>query len=85
MSIEKKTYIDKIEIIEGGFVQIREATVILEDGNELSRNFHRTSLFPGQSLENQPDLIKKICELIRTNEVIAAYAKRQSEGFSNVN
>lgn len=42
MALTKKVIEDKIEVI-GDYkaIQIREATVISEDGVELSRNFHR--------------------------------------------
>ena len=42
MALTKKVIEDKIEVI-GDYkaIQIREATVIFEDGVELSRNFHR--------------------------------------------
>ena len=45
MSITKETVEDKIEIV-GDYksIQIRTATVIKEDGVELSRSFHRHAL-----------------------------------------
>lgn len=47
MALEKITKIDKIEIIgDGRILQIREATVILEDGVELTRKYHRRILNP---------------------------------------
>ena len=41
MSITKEKTIDKIEVLESGVIQIRTATVIKEDGDELTRSFHR--------------------------------------------
>ncbi len=46
MAITKETVVDKIEVLEMGQVQVRTATVIKEDGTELSRNFHRHVLNP---------------------------------------
>ena len=46
MSIIKETVVDKIEVLEIGLIQVRTATVIKEDGTELSRNFHRHVLNP---------------------------------------
>ena len=45
MALTKKVKIDKIEIV-GDYksIQVRTATVIKEDGVELSRSFHRHSL-----------------------------------------
>ena len=46
MAITKETVVDKIEVLEIGLIQVRTATVIKEDGTELSRNFHRHVLNP---------------------------------------
>jgi len=48
MALTKTTVEDKIEVI-GDYkqIQIRTATVIKEDSNELSRSFHRKTLTPG--------------------------------------
>ena len=45
MAITKETIEDKIEIV-GDYktIQVRTATVIKEDGEELSRSFHRHAL-----------------------------------------
>ena len=48
MAITKTILDDKIEIVtEWKHLQIRQATVIKEDGTELSRSFHRRMLHCG--------------------------------------
>ena len=48
MALTKTTEDDKIEVVtQYKNVQIRTATVIKEDGKELSRSFHRRVLQPG--------------------------------------
>ncbi len=47
MTLTKSTENDKIEVVNKWNVQVRTATVIKEDGNELSRSFHRKVLVPG--------------------------------------
>ena len=48
MAITKTIEVDKIEVIgELKAVQVRTATVIKEDGEELSRSFRRHVLHPG--------------------------------------
>lgn len=48
MTLTKTTTSDKIEIVgDYKHIQIRTATVIKEDGTELSRSFHRKVLTPG--------------------------------------
>ena len=73
MSLTKTTTIDQITVTENGIVLYREATRIMEDGNEISKTFHRTSLTPGQDLTGIPDNVAAICNVAWTPEVIAAY------------
>jgi len=47
MALTKTTENDKIEVVNKWNVQVRAATVIKEDGKELSRSFHRKVLVPG--------------------------------------
>ncbi len=48
MAITKTQENDKIEVVNHWFVQVRNATVIKEDGKELTRTFHRKVLDPGE-------------------------------------
>tara|TARA_R100001594_G_scaffold12487_2_gene27691 strand:+ start:441 stop:722 length:282 start_codon:yes stop_codon:yes gene_type:complete len=47
MAITKTLENDKIEIVNKWDVQVRTATIIKEDGVELTRSFHRKVLRPG--------------------------------------
>jgi hypothetical protein len=73
MSLTKTTVVDQITVTENGIVLYREATRVMEDGNELSKTFHRTSLTPGQDLTGQPANVVAICNVAWTAEVVAAY------------
>jgi hypothetical protein len=73
MALSKETVVDQITVTENGTVLYREATRILEDGVQLSQTFHRTSLTPGQDLTDVPDNVAAICNVVWTDEVIAAY------------
>jgi DNA-binding transcriptional LysR family regulator len=73
MSLTKTTNIDQITVTENGIVLYREATRIMEDGNELSKTYHRSSLAPGQDLTGIPDNVAAICNVAWTDAVIAAY------------
>ena len=46
MAITKRTENDKIEVVNKWNIQVRTATVIEEDGVELSRSYHRHVLQP---------------------------------------
>jgi DNA-binding transcriptional LysR family regulator len=73
MALTKETVVDQITVTENGVVLYRQATRIMEDGNQLSQTYHRTSLTPGQDLTGQPANVAAICNLTWTEAVIAAY------------
>ncbi len=73
MSIEKVKVVDQVTVTENGIILYREATKIIEDGVELTKTYHRTSLTPGQDITNQPQKVKDICNTVWTAEVISAY------------
>jgi len=77
MALTKETVVDQITVTENGVVLYREATRIMEDGNQLSQTFHRTSLVPAQDLTGQPEKVVAICNAAWTPEVIAAYQAQQ--------
>jgi hypothetical protein len=77
MSLSKSTVVDQITVTEFGAVIYREATRILEDGVELSKTYHRSSLIPGQDLSGVPENVKAICNVAWTSEVIAAVQAAQ--------
>ena len=47
MAITKTQENDKIEVVNKWNIQVRTATVIKEDGKELTRSFHRHVVNPG--------------------------------------
>jgi len=73
MSLEKEIKIDRIEVVENGTVQVRQATIITEDGSQLSRTFHRWCITPGEDYSTQEQQVQDICKVSHTPEVIAAY------------
>ena len=77
MALTKETNVDQITVTENGIVLYREATRILEDGEEISKKYHRTSLTPGQDLTGQPANVVAICNTAWTPEVVAAYQAQQ--------
>ena len=77
MALTKEVAVDQITVTENGVVLYREATTIKEDGEEISKKYHRTSLTPGQDLAGQPEKVVAICQVAWTPEVIAAYEAQQ--------
>tara|TARA_B100000035_G_scaffold100303_1_gene85065 strand:- start:156 stop:446 length:291 start_codon:yes stop_codon:yes gene_type:complete len=52
MAITKTLENDKIEVVNKWIIQVRTATIIKEDGTEISRNYHRHALEPFTSKKN---------------------------------
>ena len=74
MALTERTEEDKIEII-GALknVQVRTATVIERDGEEISRTFHRHVVHPGANTAGESAEVQAICAVVHTDEIIAAY------------
>jgi archaellum component FlaF (FlaF/FlaG flagellin family) len=73
MEITETKTIDQITVTKNGIVQVREATRILKDGEQIAQTYHRTSLIPAQDLTGQPTNVVAICNAAWTDEVVAAY------------
>ena len=80
MPITKRTITDKIEIVgQYRHVQVRTATVIEEDGVELSRSFHRHVVAPTDNYSGETDEVQAVCQAVFTPEVDEAYQNAQTE------
>jgi len=71
--LEKIQIVDRIEIVENGCVQVRTRTAIKENGVEISSNFHRNVVAPGDDYSDEDARVQAICSATHTAEVIAAY------------
>jgi len=78
MSLTKQTIVDQITVTENGLIMYREATRIMEDGNQISQTYHRSSLTPAQDLTGVPANVVAICNTVWTAECIAAYQAAQA-------
>lgn len=89
MELTRTTFNDKIEVLQraAGYpvVQVRTATVIAEDGVEISRKFHRHVLTPDADLTGEGADVSTICTAVFTDAVKAAYAAHLAAqgGLSN--
>lgn len=71
--LEKVQIVDRIEALENGCVQVRTKTAILEDGKQISGNFHRHVVSPGADYSGEDARVQSICAATHTADVIAAY------------
>jgi len=79
MALTEKQEIDKIEIVEHGIVQVRQATIIERDGQFVSRTFHRWVLTPDMDISGQEQKVQDIANAAWTDEVKAAYQTFKAE------
>ena len=66
MSLEKTIIQDKLEIIDAGnwkIINVRTATVIKDDGEEISRTFHRHVLTPNSEITNESNEVKALAAI----------------------
>ena len=93
MAITKSIIVDKCEVVSLGttyssdeykIVQVRTATVIKEDGVELTRSYHRHALEPGSvalgstsltdtDISGEDASVQAICNAVWTTSVKEAY------------
>lgn len=75
MALSKSIVTDKIEVVgEFRAVQVRTATVVSEDGTELSRSYHRHVVNAGDDYSSEDAEVQAVCAAVHTDEVVAAYA-----------
>ena len=83
MALTESQENDKIEIVNKWNIQVRTATIIKEDGTELSRSFHRKVLTPGTldasdnlvatNISGEDADVQAICNAAWTTQVKADY------------
>ena len=83
MALTKTIENDKIEIVDKWFIQIRSATIIKEDGVELSRSFNRHVLQPGRldasdnlvetDISGEDSQVQAICNAVWTTQIKADF------------
>jgi len=77
------TYSERIEykeeILPNQVIQLRTATVVLKDGEEVGRQYHREVFSPGDDVTSAPQEVQDIAGALWTPEVVAAYADSTAE------
>jgi hypothetical protein len=83
MALTEIKVIDKIEVVENGIVQVREATRIMKDGGQIAQTYHRWSFAPGSDVSDQPANVQSICQAAWTPEVRQAYEAFKAKQAAN--
>jgi len=71
MALSKTVAVDRLEILEMGQVQVRTATIVSEDGGELTRAFHRHVLEPGDDTSGEAQRVQDVAAATWTAQVVA--------------
>jgi hypothetical protein len=83
MALTKRVVTDQITINGDGVMFIREATIIEEDGVELSRKNMRFTVFPDKEVhpdvQDTEGLVAQLKPLVHTSERIAKYKQIKAD------
>jgi len=63
----------KEEILPNQVIQLRTATVVLKDGEEVGRQFHREVFNPGDDVSAAPAEVQAIATALWSAAVVTAY------------
>ena len=82
MAITKEEVQDKISVV-GDFkhIEVRTATVIKEDGVEISRSFKRHVVAPNDDSTNESADVKAMVAQFHTDAIKKAYADHVAKGI----
>ena len=85
MALTKQTQIGKIEVVgQYKSVQVRTDIVVMEDGKELSRKYHRHALAPDADISNEHTDVQAVCNAVWTQDVKDAYTAFKASQEDNI-
>ena len=80
MALSKEVKCDKYEIVtQYKHIQCRTATIVKEDGVELSRSFSRRVLTPDMDVSGEDAEIRGMSDALWTDAVKEAWTAKQAE------
>lgn len=75
--ITKRTEFGKIEILPDGQIQLREDTVIEDDGVEVARTYHRSVLEPSAKVDHPDVRVASIATTLWTPDVVQSFEEKK--------
>lgn len=79
MALIKEVY-NEFFIDKDGCINVRTSTLILEDGKEIARQYHRKVLAPLDDVSLETDLrLKAVAAAVWTQDVKDAYEQKKAE------
>ena len=83
MAITKEIVEDQIEVVgEFKHIQVRTATVIKEDGVEISRSYHRHVVSPNSDSTKESENVKAMVKQFHTDTIKQAFANHIAKSMS---
>jgi len=77
MSLEKQILIGEMTVGQLCDISVRTDTVIIDDGVEVSRSFHRHVVAPGDDVSGEDEKVQSTANALWTPEVISAWQAAQ--------
>jgi len=78
MATEQMEFVDLVEVIKNGIVEVRTKKIVRNNGIEISSAFHRHTVVPGDDYSAEDAKVKAICAAVHTPEVVVAYQVAQA-------
>jgi hypothetical protein len=78
MALEKKITFDHM-IGEDGDINVRRITRVVEDGEELSKTYHRHVVEPGDEVAEQDERTQGIAGLVHTTKCVKDYKDKKEK------
>ena len=75
MALTKRVVIGSIEVLPRGEIQVRQDTIIEEDGVELSKTYHRHVVEPTADISNEDQRVKDVANAVHTQAVKDAWVE----------
>lgn len=73
MPLTERQEIGSREVLPDGQIQVRTDSIVLRDGVEISRTYHRHVLAPGDDVSREDPSVQRIAKAEHTPARIAAY------------
>ncbi len=77
MALTERTQIGKLDILEDGQLQVREDRIIVADGIEIARLYHRRVVEPTATPAPDAKLVQDIAAVVWTPDIIQAYQAKK--------
>jgi|APSaa5957512535_1039671.scaffolds.fasta_scaffold107941_2 hypothetical protein len=79
MAIIKRVWVDRVEVLENGNLQVRTAAAYIEDGVQGEKTFSRKVVAPGDDLSGEDELVRDVGQGAHTPERIEVERVRRSK------